>query len=104
MTLEQIKDLRDRTPFRPFRLHLTSGATVAVVCNDHLLFSPDWRQLVLFLSSGAVWVFGPGRSRRRARKAGQRPALRVGQSRVLPERRRPRRLYTDLTPETNDET
>jgi len=60
MTLEQIKDLRDRTPFRPFRLHQTSGATVAVVSNDHLLFSPDRRQLVLFLPSGAVWVLDPG--------------------------------------------
>ena len=60
MTLEQIKDLRDRTPFRPFRLHLTGGATVAVVSNDHLLFSPDRRQLVLFLPSGAVWVLDPG--------------------------------------------
>jgi hypothetical protein len=71
MTLEQIKDLRDRTPFRPLRLHLTSGATVAVVSNDHLLFSPDWRQLVLFLSSGAVWVLDPAEVAAVARKAGQ---------------------------------
>ena len=59
MPLEQIEGLRDRTPFRPFRLHLTSGATVGVVSSDHLLFSPDRRQLVLFLPSGGVWVLDP---------------------------------------------
>jgi len=59
MTLKQIKARRDRTPFRPFRLHLTSGATVEVVSNDHLLFSPDRRQLVLFLPSSGVWVLDP---------------------------------------------
>jgi hypothetical protein len=58
-TVEQIKDLRDRTPFRPFRLHLTSGASVEVVSSDHLLFSPDRRQLVLFLPTGGVWVMDP---------------------------------------------
>jgi hypothetical protein len=62
------------------------------------------RQLVLFLPGGAVWVLDPAEVAAAARKAGQRPALRVGQSRVLPKRRRPRQLYTDLTPETNDET
>lgn len=59
MTIEQIKDLRDRMPFQPFRLHLTSGASVEVVSSDHLLFSPDRRQLVLFLPTGGVWVVDP---------------------------------------------
>jgi hypothetical protein len=59
MTIEQIKDLRNRTPFRPFSLHLTSGATLPVASGDHLLFSPDRRQLVLFLPTGGVWVLDP---------------------------------------------
>ncbi len=59
MTAAQLKDLLERTPFRPFSLHLTSGATVPVASSDHLLFSPDRRQLVLFLPSGGVWVLDP---------------------------------------------
>ncbi len=60
MTTAQIKDILERSPFRPFSLHLTSGATVPVASSDHLLFSPDRRQLVLFLPSGGVWVLDPG--------------------------------------------
>lgn len=59
MSIPQLKDLLERTPFRPFRLHLTSGATVPVASSDHLLFSPDRRLLVLFLPSGGVWVIDP---------------------------------------------
>lgn len=59
MTTEPIKDLRSRVPFRPFRLHLTSGASVQVVSSDHLLFSPDRRQLALFLPTGGVWGVDP---------------------------------------------
>jgi hypothetical protein len=59
MTIEQIKDLRDRTPFRPRTPHPTSGATVPVASGDHLLFSPDSQRLVLFLPTGRVWVLDP---------------------------------------------
>jgi hypothetical protein len=59
VSIPQLKDLLERTPFRPFRLHLTSGATVPVASSDHLLFSPDRRLLVLFLPSGGVWVIDP---------------------------------------------
>lgn len=59
MSIPRLRDLRERTPFRPFRLHLTSGATVPVASSDHLLFSPDRRLLVLFLPRGGVWVIDP---------------------------------------------
>lgn len=59
MPAEQIKDQRDRTPFRPCRLHLTDGARVEVVRSAHSLFSSDRHQLVFFPPTGGVWVADP---------------------------------------------
>jgi hypothetical protein len=59
MTLHEIKELRDTSPFKPFALHLTSGRTMQVVTRDHLLISPRGDLLVLFPPNGGVSVIDP---------------------------------------------
>jgi len=59
MTLRDIKEFRDTSPFKPFAVHLTSGRTMQVVTPDHLLFSPRGDLLVLFPPDGGVCVIDP---------------------------------------------
>lgn len=59
MSVKDIKELRDRAPFKPFFLHLTSGRTLKVATADHLLFSPRRDLLVLFPPSGGICVIDP---------------------------------------------
>ena len=59
MSIKDIQDLRDITPFKPLELHLTSGRTLPVAAPDHLLFSPVGDLVVLFPPEGGVCVIDP---------------------------------------------
>jgi len=47
MTAEKIKELLNSTPFRPFRVHLPSGNTVAIPARHFAAISPSGRTLVV---------------------------------------------------------
>ncbi len=53
MTIEQLKNLHQATPFRPFTLHLADGRQVPVPHRDFLSHSPSGRTVI---------VYGPGES------------------------------------------
>jgi hypothetical protein len=51
--------MRDRAPFKPFALHLSSGRDLKVSTPDHLLISPRGDLLVLFPADGGLCVIDP---------------------------------------------
>jgi hypothetical protein len=59
MTVRDLKELRDTSPFKPFAVHLSSARSLAVITPDHLLFSPRGDLLVLFPPDGGVCVIDP---------------------------------------------
>ena len=54
MKIQDIKAMRDRAPFRPFLIHLSSGASVPVNHPEQLNFSPDVADLFI-LWEGPQW-------------------------------------------------
>jgi len=59
VSIKDIQQLRDITPFKPLELHLTGGRTLPVATPDHLLFSPRGDLVVLFPPAGGVCVIDP---------------------------------------------
>ena len=59
MKIKDIQEMRDVAPFKPFSLHLSSGRTIKISTPDHLLFSPRGDLLVVFPSTGGVFVVEP---------------------------------------------
>ncbi len=47
MTVEQIRNLRDATPFRAFRVHKANGKSVDVPHPDFINLSPTGRILII---------------------------------------------------------
>ena len=48
MTIEQLKNLHQATPFRPFTLHLADGRQVPVPHRDFLSHSPSGRTVIVY--------------------------------------------------------
>jgi hypothetical protein len=59
VSINDIKEVRNFAPFKPFELHLTSGRTLPVLTPDHLLISPNGDLLVLFPSGGGLCIIDP---------------------------------------------
>jgi hypothetical protein len=58
MDIEQIKELANRTPFRPFVIVLESGQQIPVNSDTELLFPTKRpRTVYLFADDGAGWIF-----------------------------------------------
>jgi hypothetical protein len=47
MTVEQIRSLRDATPFRAFRVHMANGKSADVPHPDFINLSPTGRILII---------------------------------------------------------
>ena len=47
MTADQIRSLRDATPFRPFRVHMANGKFADVPHPDFINLSPSGRILII---------------------------------------------------------
>ncbi len=48
MTIEQLKNLHQATPFRPFTLHLADGRQIPVPQRDFLSHSPSGRTVIVY--------------------------------------------------------
>jgi hypothetical protein len=59
MTIKTLQGLRNRTPFRPFEMHLSSGQTLRVVSTDHLFFFPTHPELLVVLPDGGFRFVDP---------------------------------------------
>ena len=59
MTLKTLKELRDRTPFKPFELHLSNGHTLPVVSTDHLFVFPTHAELLVVMPDGGFRFVDP---------------------------------------------
>ena len=56
MTISDVKNLREQTPFRPFVIHLTSGAALPVQHAEMLSINPA-REDIFILWVGPSWNF-----------------------------------------------
>ena len=59
MTVKTLKELRNRTPFKPFELHLADGNKLPVVSTDHLFFFPTHAELMVVLPGGGFRFVDP---------------------------------------------
>lgn len=59
MTIKTLQELRNRTPFKPFALHLSSGQTLPVISTDHLFFFPTHAELMVVLPDGGFRFVDP---------------------------------------------
>lgn len=48
MKIDEIRELRDATPFQPFVLHLADGRAIPVVNRDFLMASPNGRTVIVY--------------------------------------------------------
>ena len=48
MTIEQLKNLHQATPFRPFTLHLADGRQIPVPHREFLSHSPSGRTVIVY--------------------------------------------------------
>ena len=51
-----IRELRDKTPFRRFFIHLADGRSIPVVTPDHLMISPLNDEFAVYLSDGSLEI------------------------------------------------
>jgi hypothetical protein len=56
MTADQLRSLRDATPFRPFVIHLADGRTHRVIHRDFLLLSPGGRTAIIYRNDEAFSI------------------------------------------------
>jgi hypothetical protein len=54
MLIEQLREARDRRPFRPFEIHLAGGESYAVKHPENIAWDEETR--VATCLSGRVWV------------------------------------------------
>lgn len=59
MTMKTLQELRNRTPFKPFELHLSSGQSIPVLSTDHLFFFPTHAELLVVLPDGGFRFVDP---------------------------------------------
>jgi len=50
MTAEQLRAMREASPFRPFTIHLADGRSVTVPHRDFLSQSPGGRTIIVYRS------------------------------------------------------
>ncbi|MBU6401176.1 MAG: hypothetical protein KGS61_12735 [Verrucomicrobia bacterium] len=50
MTMEQIRELVDATPFQPFTIHLADGQSVRVPHPDFIAIGPRGRTVIVYRS------------------------------------------------------
>ena len=62
MTVKTLRELRDRTPFQAFDLHLADGNSLPVVSTDHLFFFPTHAELLLVLPDGGFRFVDPAQA------------------------------------------
>lgn len=83
MTIEQLKNVHEAQPFRPFTLKLADGSRIRVVSREFLSHSPTGRTIVVFKDDETFEVVdlllvasievGAARSRRNGRSRGNGP-------------------------------
>ena len=56
MTIEQLKDAYDATPFRPFNLHMADGRSISVHHRDFMLTVPKGRTIVVATPAGRLHI------------------------------------------------
>jgi len=48
MRIQELRELRDATPFRPFSIHLADGRAIPVIHRDFVIFSPSGRTVIVY--------------------------------------------------------
>jgi hypothetical protein len=56
MTAEQLRAMREASPFRPFTIHLADGRSLAVPHRDFVSQSPSGRTIIVYRSDEAFSV------------------------------------------------
>jgi hypothetical protein len=56
MTAEQLRAMREASPFRPFLIHLADGRTLSVPHRDFVSQSPGGRTIIVYQSEEAFSV------------------------------------------------
>jgi hypothetical protein len=56
MTLDQLRSLRDASPFRPFTIQLAGGGSLRVPHRDFVSVSPGGRTLIVYQSDEAFSI------------------------------------------------
>ncbi|MGH7139215.1 MAG: hypothetical protein ACREHD_26010 [Pirellulales bacterium] len=56
MTSEQLKDVYDATPLRPFYLHIADGRSIPVHQRDFMLTAPKGRTIVVAEPNGRFHI------------------------------------------------
>lgn len=56
MTLDQLRSLRDASPFRPFTIHLAGGRSLRIPHRDFVSVSPGGRTLIVYQADEAFSV------------------------------------------------
>ena len=48
MTIDQVRNLYQAVPFRPFVMHLADGREIPVVHHDFIIASPNGRDVIVY--------------------------------------------------------
>lgn len=56
MTAEQLRTVRDATPFRPFTVHLADGRSLPVPHRDFLSMTPGGRTVIVYRGGEAMSI------------------------------------------------
>jgi len=48
MRIQELRELRDATPFRPFSIHLADGRAIPVFHRDFVMSSPNGRTVIVY--------------------------------------------------------
>jgi hypothetical protein len=54
MTIEQVRQFYEATPFKPFVIHLADGREIPVVSREFILIAPKGRMLVVAEPNGKL--------------------------------------------------
>ena len=54
MTIEQVRQLYEATPFEPFVIHVADGREISVVSREFMLIAPKGRMLVVAEPNGKL--------------------------------------------------
>lgn len=54
MKIDELRDLRDATPFHLFAIHLADGRAIRVVHRDFVMASPTGRTGLVYQSGGSL--------------------------------------------------
>jgi hypothetical protein len=56
MTLEQFRDVMDKTPFQPFVIHMADGRSLPVVSREYIMSSPTGRTVAVYKPDGVCSI------------------------------------------------